>query len=153
MDEKKEVEETRGGEKRCSNSHSLANSPGHRTGWQVVPNCLKQVASARPNLERQVPPRRRPIVPRLTAADSISTMAAPTAAVGRTERRTDTAFAPDPRAKVPTPVAGTMDSRSPVSTPGLGEITIWFLSVPYSFSGTTPNAIVALRPRARIFSL
>lgn len=32
------------GEKRCSNSHSLANSPGHRTGWQVVPNCLKQVA-------------------------------------------------------------------------------------------------------------
>lgn len=68
-------------------------------------------------------------MPRLTAADSISTMAAPTAAVGRMERLMDTASAPGPRAKVPTPVAGTMGSRSPVSTPGLGEIT---RSVSYS---------------------
>lgn len=49
-------------------------------------------------------------------------MAAPTAAVGKTGRLTDTASALDPRAKAPTPVAGTMGSRSPVSTPGLGEI-------------------------------
>lgn len=55
-------------------------------------------------------------------ADSISTMAAPTAVVGKTEKLMDTASARDPRAKVHTLVAGTMDSRSPVSTPGLGEI-------------------------------
>lgn len=36
-------------------------------------------------------------------------------------RRTDTAFAPGPRAKALTPVAGISGSRSPVSTPGLGE--------------------------------
>lgn len=66
-------------------------------------------------------------------ADSISTMAAPTAAVGKMEKLTDTASARDPRAKVHTPAAGTMVSRSPVSTPGLGEIRSSLLS--YEFSG------------------
>ena len=71
-------------------------------------------------------------MPRLTVADSISTMAAPTAAVGKMEKLTGTASARDPRAKVHTPAAGTMVSRSLVSTPGLGEIRP-LLS--YEFSG------------------
>lgn len=33
----------------------------------------------------------------------------------------DTASAPDPRARAPTPAAGISASRSPASTPGLGE--------------------------------
>ena len=61
-------------------------------------------------------------MPRLTVADSISTMAAPTAAVGKMGKLTGTASARDPRAKVHIPAAGTMVSRSPASTPGLGEI-------------------------------
>lgn len=38
---------SRGCYERCSNSRSPGSSssnPGRRTGWQVVPNCLKQVA-------------------------------------------------------------------------------------------------------------
>lgn len=48
--ESDEIEETNDGacdtHETCSNSNSPDNSnsnPEHRTGWRVVPNCLKQV--------------------------------------------------------------------------------------------------------------